>query len=116
MPDQFPKRIMMISTHGHVSASPEFGRADTGGQVVYVLEVAKQLARAGCQVDILTRRIGGRPQIEPVAAGVRVLAFRCGGEKFIPKEALCDHIPEWVDSAASFIRRERLRYDVINSH
>ncbi|HVC93750.1 MAG TPA: glycosyltransferase [Pirellulales bacterium] len=116
MPDQFPKRIMMISTHGHVSASPEFGRADTGGQVVYVLEVAKRLARAGCQVDILTRRFGGRPEIEPVAAGVRVLAFRCGGEKFIPKEALCDHIPEWVDRAASFIRRERLRYDVINSH
>ena len=30
--------ICMISTHGYVSAHPELGKPDTGGQVVYVLE------------------------------------------------------------------------------
>ncbi len=34
-------RIMMISTHGYVSANPEFGKPDTGGQVVYVLELVR---------------------------------------------------------------------------
>ena len=48
------KRIMMISTHGYVSAEPELGRPDTGGQVVYVLELSKCLGRMGFQVDILT--------------------------------------------------------------
>ena len=28
---------MMISTHGYVAAEPEFGKPDTGGQVVDVL-------------------------------------------------------------------------------
>ena len=37
-------RIMMISTHGYVSAEPELGKPDTGGQVVYILELAKCLA------------------------------------------------------------------------
>ena len=30
------QRIMMISTHGYVAAEPEFGKPDTGGQVVFV--------------------------------------------------------------------------------
>lgn len=38
---------MMISTHGYVAAQPEFGKPDTGGQVVYVLELSKSLARMG---------------------------------------------------------------------
>ncbi len=114
--DDVPRRIMMISTHGYVSAAPELGCPDTGGQVVYVLEVAKQLARTGCQVDILTRRFEGRPEVEAVTPGLRVLGFRCGGEAFIPKESLREHMPEWVGHAADYIRRERLRYDVVNSH
>ena len=33
-------RIAMGSTHGYVAAQPPLGAADTGGQVVYVLELA----------------------------------------------------------------------------
>ena len=40
MPIKPRERIMMISTHGYVSATPEFGMPDTGGQVVYVLELS----------------------------------------------------------------------------
>ena len=36
MPAKRKERVMMISTHGYVSAFPEFGKPDTGGQVVYV--------------------------------------------------------------------------------
>jgi len=109
-------RIMMISTHGYVAAEPEFGKPDTGGQVVYVLELAKCLARMGYFVDILTRRFEDQPFVEPVTERVRVLRFPCGGAEFIPKETLCESIPEWVENVARFIRDDKLQYSFINSH
>lgn len=110
------KRIMMISTHGYVSTEPEFGKPDTGGQVVYVLELSKHLARMGYRVDIATRRFENQPAVEQVAPRVRVIRFPCGGRKFIPKETLCEHIPEWVTNAKRHIKSKKLRYAFINSH
>jgi mannosylfructose-phosphate synthase len=110
------ERIMMISTHGYVSAFPEFGKPDTGGQVVYVLELSKCLARMGYQVDILTRRFEDQRPWEHVAPRVRILRFPCGGRDFIPKETLCEHIPEWVKRAAHFVESKKLKYAFIGSH
>ena len=110
------QRIMMISTHGYVAAEPELGKPDTGGQVVYVLEIAKCFGRMGYQVDILTRQFDKQPASEKVAPRVRVLRFPCGGKGFIPKETLWEHIPEWVTNAQGFIKAKRLRYAFINSH
>lgn len=110
------RRIMMISTHGYVSAEPQFGKPDTGGQVVYVLELSKHLARLGYKVDIATRRFENQPAVEQVAPKVRVLRFSCGGRDFIPKETLCEHIPEWVTNVKRYIYAKKLRYAFINSH
>lgn len=110
------QRIMMISTHGYVAAEPELGRPDTGGQVVYVLELSKCLARMGFKVDILTRRFENQPASERVGERVRILRFPCGGRDFIPKEVLCDHIPEWVENAHRYIQSKHLNYSFINSH
>src|SRR5690606_28248507 len=104
------KRIMMISTHGYVAAEPQFGKPDTGGQVVYVLELSKCLARMGYAVDVLTRQFEGQPTIEPIAERVQLVRLPCGGEDFIPKETLCDSIPEWVENAARMIRAEKINY------
>lgn len=109
-------RLMMISTHGYVGANPVYGKPDTGGQVSFVLELSKTLARMGYAVDILTRRFERQPAMEPVADNVRVLRFDCGGNDFIPKEVLCDHIPQWVDNATAYIRSRGLEYTFINSH
>ncbi len=113
---QHKQRIMMISTHGYVSASPEFGMPDTGGQVVYVLELSKCLARMGYRVDILTRRFEEQPATEHVDRGVRILRFPCGGKRFIPKEILCESIPQWVANVQRFVEAKELRYTFINSH
>ncbi|MBN2217323.1 MAG: glycosyltransferase [Pirellulales bacterium] len=110
------QRIMMISTHGYVSAFPEFGKPDTGGQVVYVLELSKCLARMGYHVDILTRRFEEQRSWEHVAPRVRILRFPCGGNEFIPKETLCDDIPEWVAAAREYLEEKGLDYGLINSH
>ena len=88
------ERILMISTHGYVAAEPEFGKPDTGGQVVYVLELSKCLARMGYAVDILTRQFEDQPFIEEVAERARIVRIPCGGDDFIPKETLCEAIPD----------------------
>ena len=49
------KSIAMLSTHGYFDAVPTLGRTDTGGQVVYVLELAKALGRMGIKVDSLIK-------------------------------------------------------------
>lgn len=116
MPTASPERIMMISTHGYVSGEPEFGRPDTGGQVVYVLRLAECLARLGYAVDIFTRRFEDQPEIEILGDGVRIVRIPAGGPDLIRKEWMCDVIPEWTVNAERFIRGDRLAYAFIDSH
>jgi len=70
----------------------------------------------GYSVDIYTRRFEDQPQEEPVADRVRVVRIPCGGAEFVPKEILCDSIPEWITNAIQFMERKRLNYGFINSH
>jgi mannosylfructose-phosphate synthase len=116
MPRNRANRIFMVSTHGYVQAEPVLGKPDTGGQVVYVLELSKCLARMGYQVDLLTRQFEDLPAEEPVARGVRILRFPCGGPDFIPKETLCDRIPEWCDNVATWLHSIRDEVLLVNSH
>ena len=57
--------LLMISLHGYVAGSPELGKPDTGGQVIFVLELAKRFARLGYQVDVMTRQFEDQPAFEP---------------------------------------------------
>ena len=109
-------RIAMVSTHGYVAAQPPLGAADTGGQVVYVLELSKKLAQLGYEVDIWTRRFEDQPEIEPVAEQVRIIRARCGGQHFIPKEYLYEKLPDWGENALRFMKKHELKYEFINSH
>lgn len=109
-------RIALVSTHGYVAAHPPLGAADTGGQVVYVLELAKKLAQLGHKVDIFTRRFEDQPEIDEVDADVRVIRIPCGGVDFIPKEYLHRYLNEWNEKALRYIKREGLSYLFVNSH
>ena len=109
-------RIAMISTHGYVAAHPPLGAADTGGQVVYVLELSKKLAQLGYEVDIWTRRFEDQVELEPVAEQVRIVRVPCAGREFIRKENLYEKLPEWGENALRFIQRLGLKYEFINSH
>ena len=114
--DPARNRIAMVSTHGYVSAEVEFGAPDTGGQVVFVLELSKCLARFGYEVDIFTRQFEDQPAVEPVAKGVQILRYPCGGKDFIPKETLSHHLAEWGEHALRDIRKRGYQYAFINSH
>ena len=109
-------RIAMISTHGYVAAIPPLGAEDTGGQVVYVLELSRKLAQLGYAVDIWTRRFEGQPELEEVCENVRIIRIPCGGPEFIAKEYLAESLPQWADGALRYIRRHGLSYEFINSH
>lgn len=109
-------RICMISTHGYVAADPPLGAADTGGQVVFVLELSKKLASLGYQVDIWTRQFEDQPMVDEMTDRVRVLRVPCGGNEFIGKEYLYESLPEWEENAMRVISHCELKYAFINSH
>lgn len=109
-------RIAMISTHGYFAADPPLGAKDTGGQVVYVLELSRKLADLGYEVDIWTRRFEDQPKIDIVSDSVRIVRVPCGGPEFIPKEYLYESLPEWCDNALRCIAKNDLTYQFVNSH
>jgi mannosylfructose-phosphate synthase len=109
-------RIAMVSTHGYVAVKPPLGAADTGGQVVYVLELSKKLAQLGYEVDVWTRQFEGQPAEDVCDPGVRILRVPCGGPAFIPKEYLHEHLDEWISGALRCIEAAGLSYAFINSH
>lgn len=119
--------IMMLSVHGLLRGrEPELGRdADTGGQILYVLELARALGRhpSVAQVDVITRLIDdpavgadyARPE-EDLGEGVRILRFPFGPARYLRKETLWNHLDFLVDRVAAHIRREERIPDVIHSH
>ncbi|MBI1218110.1 MAG: glycosyltransferase [Rhodobacteraceae bacterium] len=108
--------LLMISLHGYVAGSPELGKPDTGGQVVFVLELAKRFARLGYKVDVMTRRFEDQPAEDIINDNLRILRFPFGGRNFIRKEDMHDWYGDFVTNVLAAIRARKLHYDVVNSH
>ena len=106
----------MLSLHGFVSAEPELGLPDTGGQVVFVLELAKQFQSLGFAVDIVTRQFEDQPGVDEMGPDLRVLRIPFGGSEFIRKEDMHDHIDEFVRHFVELFPDRRSPYEFINSH
>jgi mannosylfructose-phosphate synthase len=111
-----PARILLLSLHGYVAAEPELGLPDTGGQVVFVLELAKQFDALGYTVDIVTRRFEDQPEFDEMAEGLRVWRVPFGGRDFIRKEDMHDHLDEFVHRFGAELHETGIRYDYLNSH
>ncbi len=107
---------MFLSIHGYVDPVPDLGQADTGGQVVYIIEVAKKLARMSIKVDIYTRWFEGRRRIEKITDGARIIRIPCGPKHFIRKEELFPFLDEFATNLVSFIKEKGIRYDIMHSH
>ncbi|WP_242086774.1 glycosyltransferase [Aestuariivivens sediminis] len=110
------KSILMISLHGYVGANPELGKPDTGGQVVYVLELAERFSRLGKKVDLVTRQFENQPEYDEVDENYRVWRIPFGGKKFIRKEDMHDHLKKFVTNCLAAIKKESKKYDVVYSH
>lgn len=110
------KSILMISLHGYVGANAELGKPDTGGQVVYVLELAERFSRLGKNVDLMTRQFEDQPEYDHVNENYSVWRIPFGGKKFIRKEDMHDHLKKFVTNALAAIKKENKKYDVVYSH
>ncbi|MBU0580219.1 MAG: glycosyltransferase, partial [Candidatus Margulisbacteria bacterium] len=113
------KRVCMLSTHGHFDPVPQLGQTDTGGQVVYVLQLARAISRNGIKVDIYTRWFDyKKKQVEdvPDTNGVRVIRIAAGPEEFIPKEEIYEVLPELSQNMVNFIKENKLEYDLFHGH
>lgn len=106
----------MISLHGYVSAEPELGKPDTGGQVVYVLEMAKRFSRLGRRVDLITRRFENQPEFDEINDNLRVWRIPFGGSDFIRKEDMHDYIGDFVTNLLAAVTARNILYDIVNSH
>ena len=106
----------MLTVHGYVDPDPILGKTDTGGQVTYVLELSKFLAKMGVKVDIYTRQFQHKKTISRVSKGVRIIRIPCGGKKFIPKEKLLPYLDTFANNMKRFLKKEGLEYDIFHSH
>lgn len=106
----------MLSLHGYVAAEPELGKPDTGGQVVFVLELAKRFARLGYKVDLVTRRFDKQPEMDRINPNLRVWRIPFGGKDFIRKEDMHGQLRDFVTNFLAEANRRKLRYDVVSSH
>jgi mannosylfructose-phosphate synthase len=113
---QYNSSILMMSLHGYVEAEPEFGKPDTGGQVVYVLELAKRFSRLGHYVDLVTRRFEGQPEFDEINEHLRIWRIPFGGDEFIRKEDMHDYLGDFVTNALMSIRDRGRQYNVVYSH
>lgn len=122
-----PRTICLISVHGLIrGADPELGRdADTGGQVRYVLDLARALGEHPQvdRVDLLTRQILGlsvgpeyAEPVEWIGDGARIVRIPFGPNRYLHKETLWPYLPEFVDQILRYFREEGGIPDVIHGH
>jgi sucrose-phosphate synthase len=119
--------LVLVSVHGLIRGHDlELGRdADTGGQTLYVVELARALAQHPevASVDLLTRRIEDpglsadyARAIEELGDGARIVRIEAGPPGYIAKEALWDYLDEFVDNSLEFLRAKGSVPHLIHSH
>jgi glycosyltransferase involved in cell wall biosynthesis len=109
------KRVALISEH----ASPLclLGGVDSGGQNVYVGQIARHLAGMGYGVDVFTRWDSARlPEIAEWASGIRIIHVPVGPPSFVPKEELLPHMAEFAGYLRRFFQCQREAYDLVHAN
>ncbi len=107
--------IAIISEHASPLAL--VGGIDSGGQNIYVANVARQLARSGHRVDVFTRRDNALlPRIVHWKKNVRIVHVDAGPPRFIAKEELLPHMSQFGAGLVEFFRRQSRPYDVVHAN
>src|SRR3569623_3483434 len=106
----------MLSVHGLMRGHDlELGRdADTGGQTLYVVELARALGRHPRieQVDVVTRLVDDSTvspdyaaQSEALGERARLVRLPCGPRRNLRKESLWSHLDQQVARTLSYLRQ-----------
>jgi len=119
--------LILVTVHGLVRGQDmELGQdADTGGQIKYVLELARALAAHDDveRVDVLTRQVidskispDYAEPVEELAPGAQIIRLPCGPRRYLRKEVLWPYLDSLADQALKHIRRVGRIPDVIHAH
>lgn len=123
-----PLYIALYSVHGLVRGENiELGRdADTGGQITYVVELAKALGEREevGRVDLFTRMIEDpkvdmqyRMPVEPIGPKTNIIRLPFGPRRrYLRKEALWPYLESLVDQSIVYFRQIRRIPDMIHGH
>ncbi len=119
--------IVLVSVHGLIRGRDlELGRdADTGGQTLYVVELARALAEHPevAQVDLLTRQVidpkvdvdYAQPE-EELAPGASIIRLPAGPRRYFRKEVLWPYLDTFADEALQHLRQRGKVPDLLHSH
>lgn len=84
---------------------------------VYIREMALELSRSHCIVDIFTRRTQPeQPEIVALAPRVRVIHIEAGAPTPLEKDHLPPLLPAFARQVEAFARRESRLYALLHSH
>ena len=119
--------ILLLSVHGLIRGRDlELGRdADTGGQTLYVVELARALAALPgvARVDLMTRRVVDASvssdyaePIESLGPKARIVRIEAGPDGYLRKEELWDYLDSFADNALAYLRAEGRSPDIVHSH
>ena len=109
------RKIAYISEHASPLAA--LGGTDSGGQNVYVGQLALQLAAQGYEIDVFTR--WEDPSIDDVivySPGVRIIHLVAGPVAYLPKEELFPYMDQFRLNMRRFIELEHLNYDLVHAN
>ncbi len=111
-----PRRVAMLSVHTSPLDQP--GTGDAGGMNVYVVELARQLAAHGIEVEIFTRSTSGQlPPVASLSDGVTVRHVVAGPFEGLSKGELpgqlCTFARDVLRTEAAYAPGY---YDIIHSH
>lgn len=105
-------RILMISDHADPLA--KIGSKESGGQNIYVINIARLLAKKGHHVDVYTRwDQPTKQEIVRVQPGLRVIRVKAGPKGYMPRDDFFNIIPDFINQIQERITNEALSYDVV---
>jgi len=119
--------IVLVSVHGLIRGhNLELGRdADTGGQILYVVELARALAEHPdvARVDLLTRQVidtkvdsDYAETEEHIGNNAWVIRLPAGPRRYFRKEVLWPYLDAFTDEALQHLRRVGQVPDFVHSH
>ncbi|AIO19375.1 Mannosylfructose-phosphate synthase [Candidatus Izimaplasma bacterium HR1] len=118
--------IIFLNPQGNFDNADSFWtmHPDFGGQLVYVKEIAIEMAKLGHSIDIVTRQVVDeqypmfKTQIDHYenVENLRIIRIQCGGNKFLNKELLWEHLNEWTNNIIDFYEKENTKIDFMTGH
>jgi len=109
------KRIAIVSEHASPLALA--GSVDSGGQNVYVAQIARQFASAGCAVDIYTRRDDARlAEVVNWGGNLRIIHVPAGPPVPLLKEELLPYMTEFGAHLHRYFGPTGPGYDIVHAN